>query len=90
MSEFRLVPLLPVEAQWNGLARDVVMWMVMGGRPTGEALHSHLRRLGQENIPAWLVAEIPDSDHVPPKGTMAAVIYRLMVEAAPAFPQSKE
>lgn len=74
-----LVPVVPTEAQWNGLARDLIMWMDSTQRPTGKSLYQHLEWAGRE-IPDWLRAEIPENDHVPPKGTRAAVIYRAMVE----------
>lgn len=82
---WKLVPVEATEAQWGGLARALVMWWGMGGRPTGNALYAHLRMTG-ENIPDWLVSEIPEIDHVPPKGTVAACIYRAMLAAAPASP----
>jgi hypothetical protein len=79
---YKTVPTQPTEEQWGGLARDIVMWTRMHcGRPTGALLHDHLRRLGR-TIPAWLVEEIADDDNVPAKGTVAACIYKAMVEAA--------
>ena len=74
-----MVPVLPTESQWNGLARDLIMWMDLTQRPTGKSLYQHLEWAGRE-IPDWLRSEIPENDHVPPKGTRAAVIYRAMVE----------
>lgn len=85
MSTNKLVPTEPTKEQWSGLARDIVFWLYMDGsnRPTGEKLHKHLKRSGVP-IPDWLAKEIPDVDYVPEKGTVAAVIYKAMVEAAPA------
>lgn len=75
---FVLVPIEPTEEQWGGLARDIVMWWSFD-RPTGSALFKHLSSLGRD-IPNWLHQEIKDVDHVPPKGTVAAVIYKAMLD----------
>lgn len=80
---YKLVPVEPVEAQWGELARDIVFWLYMSGSPHhGSKLHDHLRNLGRD-IPDWLTKEIPDVGHTPAKGTVAACIYRAMLEAAP-------
>lgn len=72
----------PSEAMWNGLARDIVMWERMyASRPTGELLHEHLRNCGTP-MPDWLKEEIADHDSVPPKGTVAVVIFKAMIEEA--------
>ena len=76
-----LVPKEPTEAQWGGLARDLVMWCRFD-KPTGAALHTQLKMLGKE-IPDWLAREIPNTDTVPPKGTVAACIYKAMLATAP-------
>ncbi len=60
------------------------MWLHMNDH-TGAALYRHLRAAGRE-IPDWLLAEIPDEKHVPPKSDVAAAIYKAMVEAAPSAP----
>lgn len=70
----------PTEAQWGGLARALVMWWGMSQIPTGSSLYNHLKRTG-EDVPDWLVLEIPDIDHVPPKGTVAACIWHAMIDA---------
>ncbi len=75
------VPIIPTEAMWGGLARDIVTWWCMDN-PTGSALHRHLRYLGRE-VPAWLTEEIRAINHVPAKGDVAVAIYRAMLEAAP-------
>jgi hypothetical protein len=79
----RVVPVEPTEAQWGGLARDIVMWMDMGTRPTPETLFKHLERIGR-NIPQWLrdEREMQHMNHVPSKGTRAVIIYRAMLSAA--------
>lgn len=77
-----LVPREPTEEQWGGLARDIVMWWCFDKR-TGSALYHHLEFAGRE-IPDWLRNEIPDADHVPPKGAVAAAIYKAMLSAAPS------
>lgn len=79
---FKIVPKEPTEKMWGGLARDIVMWTrFQHARPTGETLYKHLRSIRGEP-PEWLRQEIPDNNNVPPKGTVAAVIYKAMIEAA--------
>lgn len=76
-----VVPIIPTESQWGGLARDVFMWLDMGDRDrSGASLLEHLTRLHDE-IPAWLMAEC-EKGHLA-KGDRAAIVYRAMVEAAP-------
>lgn len=77
------VPFLPTEQQWNGLARDIVMWWSMKF-PTGKNLYSHLRALGIV-APIWLLEEIPNTDKVPPKGTVATAIYKAMLHGMIAW-----
>lgn len=83
----KTVPLVPTEAQWGGLARDIMMWLDMceGARKTPRNLFQHLQDLGRD-VPQWLreEPEMRNLDHVPSKGTRAAIIYRAMVEDAPA------
>lgn len=78
----KLVPIEPTEEMWSGLARAIVMWCQFDAPHYGSKLHQHLKMSG-ETIPDWLLEEIPDIDHTPPKGTVAACIYKAMVEAAP-------
>lgn len=78
--EIVLVPAIPTEAQWGGLARDIIQWWCMS-RPSGQALHEHLHNLGRA-VPDWLVQEIPRTSNVPAKGDVAAAIYRAMLAAA--------
>jgi hypothetical protein len=80
---FRVVPFDPTEEQWGGLARDIVMWrdMFRNDRPTGKSLFQHLKNVGRE-IPAWLCKDVDDTDAVPAKGTVAAIIYKAMLVTA--------
>lgn len=83
------VPFDPTEDQWDGLTRQLIMWMDMGGRPTPRSLFDHLKRSGYE-IPDWLRNE-PDMknlDHVPPKGTRAVLIYKAMLLGYKAYYES--
>jgi hypothetical protein len=87
---YKLVPAEPTEAQWNGLARDMMMWLDMDGRHTAGSLFKHLERCGTE-IPQWLrdEPEMKNLDHVPSKGTRVAIIYRAMLAAAPTQPEAR-
>lgn len=80
----KLVPIYPTEAMWGGLARDIVFWMrVHPNDHSGQSLHAFLRNIRRHDLPSWFEAEIGDNTSVPPKGTIAAVIYRAMIEEAP-------
>ena len=68
----------PSEVQWSGLARDIVQWCRFS-EPTGLSLYAHLSALGHQ-IPQWLFKEIPENPHVPQKGTVAACIYKAMID----------
>lgn len=81
LAGWRWVPEEPTDAMWGGLARDIVFWDRYG-KHNGSELHAHLKSLGRE-MPDWLAKEIPDTDQVPPKGTVAACIYKAMLQAAP-------
>ena len=83
LSVIREALIEPSEAQWNGLARDLIMWHDMGNK-TPRALFDHLTMLRRE-IPDWLrnEPEMQALDHVPSKGTRAALIYRAMIAASP-------
>lgn len=72
----------PTDEQWDGLARQIVMWMDMQPK-TPMALFTHLDRAGYE-IPKWLSdePEMKSLDHVPSKGTRAVLIYKAMIDAA--------
>lgn len=75
------VPLKPTEAQWGGLARDIMMWLDFGGRKTPKTLLDHLNRCRDE-VPQWLLdePEMKHLDHAMSKGTRCAIIYRAMLE----------
>jgi hypothetical protein len=70
----------PSAAMWSGLARDLIMWNRLG-QPTGALLYANLTMLGRE-VPQWLRDEIPDVDHVPPKGTVAVCVFKAMIDTA--------
>lgn len=76
-----LVPIEPGPDMWDGLARQIVMWLLMSDH-SGKALHAHLKASGR-TIPDWLVQEIPPDFRSPAKGTIAVVIYRAMIERCP-------
>lgn len=78
----RLVPVVPTEEQWGGLARAIMMWLDMTPK-TPRMLFKHLECSGHQ-IPQWLRddTEMRALDHVPSKGTRCYIIYRAMVEAA--------
>ena len=84
MTKWKLVPVEPTELQWGGLARDIFMAWDTGCR-TPRDLFAHLDMVMQP-IPQWLrdEPEMKNLDHVPSKGTRAAIIYRAMLEDAPA------
>ncbi len=84
---FVVVRAEPTEAMWGGLARDLVMWDRGMPNQYGSTLYKHLRASGKP-IPDWLLAEIPDIDHTPPKGTVAVCIYKAMIRAAAQEPSN--
>lgn len=71
----------PDETMWDGLARDLVMWDRGMPNQYGSTLYKHLRSSGKP-IPTWLLEEIPDIDHTPPKGTVAVCIFKAMLDSA--------
>lgn len=78
------VPREPTEAQWGGLARDIMMWLDMndGSAKTPRALFKHLERVGRP-APRWLFdePELQSLDRVPSKGTRCVIIYKAMIAA---------
>lgn len=76
-----VVPFQPTEQQWGGLARDIIMWLNMSGASYGCDLYIHLSRLGIK-APEWLRDDIPNEEKVPPKGSIAAAIYKAMLEGS--------
>lgn len=77
-----VVPVVPSEAMWGGLARAIMMWLSMNERPTPAKLFRHLEMTG-EPIPQWLrdEPEMQALDHVPSKGTRCVLIYTAMLAA---------
>ena len=82
-----LVPIEPAVEQFGGMARDVIQWMrfTESKNQHSESLVKWLKDMGNE-IPEWLYSE-PEinhlSKHVISKGTIATIIYKAMLEAAP-------
>ena len=79
-----LAPIEPTEAQWGGLARDVVMWMECYQTRSADSLLKHLNRCGTD-VPKWLMEEVKGGIHSLAKGTVAAIIYKAMLEDRPEF-----
>lgn len=79
----KVVPLVPTEAQWNGLARSIIMAFDMDAK-TPRKLLKHLERSGVD-VPQWMrdEHEMQHLDHTISKGTRATLVYRAMVEDAP-------
>ena len=84
---WRLAPIEPTVDQFGGIARDVIQWMrfTESKNQHSESLVKWLKDMGNE-IPVWLYSE-PEinhlSKHVISKGTIAAIIYKAMLAAAP-------
>ena len=84
---FKVVPVEPNQAQFGGMARDVIQWMrfTESKNQHSESLIKWLKDMGNE-IPEWLYSE-PEinhlSKHVISKGTIAAIIYKAMLAAVP-------
>ena len=84
---FKVVPVEPTAEQYGGLARDIIQWMrfTPSSDQHSQSLIEWLKNMGNE-IPAWLYSE-PEinhlSKHVISKGTIAAIIYKSMLAAAP-------
>lgn len=77
-------PWQPTEKMWSGLARDIIMWMDMFSGPnlTPRNLFLNLERAGRPlSQDHWLrdEPEMKALDHVPSKGTRAAIIYKAML-----------
>ena len=83
---WKLVPVEPTIEQYGGLARDIIQWMrfTPSGDQHSQSLIEWLKNMGNE-IPSWLMSENEInhlSKHVLSKGTIAAIIYKAMLEAA--------
>ncbi|MCV6429398.1 hypothetical protein [Pseudomonas aeruginosa] len=83
----RLVPFNPTQDQWGGLARAIVFWMrsYPSNKHTPATLVEFITSLGHE-VPEWMgdEAELRAQEHVISKGTIAVLIYKAMLAAAPA------
>ena len=84
---WKLVPVEPTAEQYGGLARDIIQWMrfTPASDQHSESLIEWLKSMGNE-IPNWLMGENEInhlSKHVLSKGTIAAIIYKSMLEAVP-------
>ena len=84
---FKVVPVEPTTEQFGGMARDVIQWMrfTESKNQHSESLVKWLKDMGNE-IPEWLYSESEInhlSKHVISKGTIAAIIYKAMLAAAP-------
>ena len=84
---FKVVPVEPTTEQYGGLARDIIQWMrfTPSSDQHSQSLIEWLKNMGNE-IPSWLMGENEInhlSKHVLSKGTMAAIIYKAMLAAAP-------
>ena len=84
---WKLVPIEPTVDQFGGMARDIIQWLrfTESKDQHSESLVKWLKDMGNE-IPDWLYSE-PEinhlSRHVISKGSIAAIIYKSMLEAAP-------
>lgn len=81
------VPVEPTSDQFGGMARDIIQWMrfTESKNQHSDSLVKWLKDMGNE-IPAWLYSESEInhlSKHVISKGTIAAIIYKAMLAAAP-------
>ena len=88
---FKVVPVEPTAEQYGGLARDIIQWMrfTPSSDQHSQSLIEWLKNMGNE-IPSWLMGESEInhlSKHVLSKGTLAAIIYKAMLEAAPERPE---
>ena len=87
MDGLKIVPVEPTAEQYGGLARDIIQWMrfTESKNQHSESLVKWLKDMGNE-IPSWLMGENEInhlSKHVLSKGTIAAIIYKAMLAAAP-------
>ena len=83
---WKLVPVEPTMDQFGGIARDIIQWLrfTESKNQHSESLVKWLKDMGNE-IPEWLYSESEInhlSKHVISKGTIAAIIYKAMLDAA--------
>lgn len=71
----------PSEAVWDGLPRDLIMWMDMEPK-TPRGLFRHLK-LCRGKVPEWLTKEpeMGSLDHTVSKGSRAVLVYKAMLAA---------
>lgn len=83
---WQLVPFTPTEDQWGGLARAIIFWMrsYPSNQHTPRTLVEFITSLGHA-VPGWMdeEGELKAQDHVMSKGTIAVLIYKAMLAAAP-------
>ena len=84
---WKLVPVEPTSDQFGGMARDIIQWMrfTESKNQHSDSLVKWLKDMGSK-IPDWLYSESEInhlSKHVISKGTIAAIIYKAMLAAAP-------
>ena len=84
---WKLVPVEPTSDQFGGMARDIIQWMrfTESKNQHSDSLVKWLKDMGNK-IPDWLYSESEInhlSKHVISKGTIAAIIYKAMLAAAP-------
>lgn len=74
-------PIDPVDCQWDGLARDLMMWIdLSSSRPTPRKLFDHLDNCGRD-CPDWIKqeSEMCYLDEVVSKSTRCVLIYKAMI-----------
>lgn len=84
---WKLVPVKPTSDQFGGMARDIIQWMrfTESKNQRSDSLVKWLKNMGNE-IPAWFYSESEInhlSKHIIREGTIAAIIYKAMLAAAP-------
>lgn len=83
---WQLAPFNPTEEQWDGLARAIVFWMrsYPSNQHTPRTLVEFITSYGHA-VPKWMEeeSELLAKDHVISKGTIAVLIYKAMLAAAP-------
>lgn len=79
-ASYVVAPREPLEIMWNGLARDLMMWLDQGDSRTPRSLLEHLSHCGR-TIPQWLFdePEMKSLDHSISKGTRCVIIYKAML-----------
>lgn len=85
---WKLVPVEPTGEQWGGLARDIVFWMrsYQSNQHVPRTMVEFITSCGHAT-PEWMAgeSELLAKDHVISKGTIAALIYKAMLAAAPEY-----